>query len=382
MRIRRALSLMLLAAVSSCGDGGGPEPDGTLLVSTSTAGTEPDRDGYVLTLDGADPVALEPADTAQIGASSGSHLLRLLGVAEHCVVAPGAQLEVDVLPQSMTEVAFEVTCTETAARITVVTTGVDRDANGYRVVVDGTDRGPAPINGTVLTRLAAGPHTIALQGLAANCGLDGQSSHTVAIGPSQVLAVEFAVVCNATTGVIEVSLATGAEEGAYEARVDGGSPYPLGTSQPAYVIGMLPGSHTVALTAPEECTIENPTQSVTVRVGTPVRDTAEATFTVRCEPTRFRITVPTTGPIPNGPFSVWLCDTSWYCYYNGPYPLGSVFPNDTLVAPVVAAAHLAYYVELRDVPENCRVDGRNPTDPIAPTAGDTTDIAFPVRCSP
>lgn len=51
---------LTLAACDGTGsppDGGvGPSTDGTLVVSTSTGGNEPDQDGYLLTVDGLDSV--------------------------------------------------------------------------------------------------------------------------------------------------------------------------------------------------------------------------------------------------------------------------------------------------------------------------------------
>ena len=69
--------------------------------------------------------------------------------------------------------AFEVDCPLTGARITVTTTGVDLDPDGYRVMVDGSDRGAIASNGTVFTRLDPGSRTISLAGLASNCAVEG-----------------------------------------------------------------------------------------------------------------------------------------------------------------------------------------------------------------
>ena len=377
MRIHRIVPLVVGLAVPSCDDSSGPREDGTLVVSTATAGTAPDGDGYLLTIDDLSSVTLDPTDTARIETPSGRHVLRLAGVAEHCVVAPGTLLEVEVLPRSTSFAAFEVTCQATGVRTTVVTTGTDRDVDGYRLVVDGTDRGVAPTNGTVLTRLGAGRRTIVLQGLASNCRVDGQDSHTVTIEEAEVVPIEFTVVCNATTGVIGVLLAAGSEPGEYAAVVDGRTTVPFGEDRPGYAV-VPPGAHEVSLTAPDHCTAGNPSQSVTVTAGSPVRDTAEVAFAVRCDPTRLRISAPTTRPDPDLLYSVWICDTGWYCYYNGPSLLGTLAPNGTLVA--VAVPGLSYYLELRDVPRNCSVQVPNPTAAVMPIPGDTVDVEFPVAC--
>jgi hypothetical protein len=382
MRIHSIVSLVVALAVASCDDAAGPSGHGVLVVSTSTGGTDPDREGYLLTVDDTGSVALSPTDTAEMDLPSGRHRLRLLGVADHCVVAPGASLEVDVMPERTTTVAFAVSCQTTGARITVVTTGADLDRDGYRVVVDGTDRGAVPANGSVLTRLGSGPRTIQLQGLAPNCSVDGEGSQAVTIQESEVVRIEFVVVCAATTGTIAVHLSAGAADGEYAVRLDGGAPILIVPDLPAFVPGVAPGEHVVSLDAPAYCTVENPSRSVTVTAGSPVRDTAKVVFSVSCRPTGFRISAPTTGPTPSDAYSVFICDSGWYCYYNEPSFVGNLAPNGTLLVPVDGAPGLGYSLELRDVPANCRVQVPNPTAFIIATDGETLDVEFPVACSP
>ncbi len=205
MRTRLTLLLAFGLTLAACADAGSPstdEPgapstDGTLVVSTSTGGNEPDPDGYLLTVDGIDSHALAPTGTVEIGLPAGQHRLSLLGVAEHCAVAPTTTLEVDVAPQSTTPVAYEISCHLTGARITVTTTGLDIDPDGYHVVVDGSDEGSVPANGTVLTQLDPGTRMLALTGLSPNCTILGAGSRSVTIVANEVAPIEFAVVCTA-----------------------------------------------------------------------------------------------------------------------------------------------------------------------------------------
>ena len=62
-------------------------------------------------------------------------------MAEHCSVSPGTALDVAVLSGDTISVAFQVTCSVTGVRITTTTTGLDLDTDGYRVEVDGIERG-------------------------------------------------------------------------------------------------------------------------------------------------------------------------------------------------------------------------------------------------
>jgi hypothetical protein len=154
-----ALSLVVGLWLSACGDSGGPS-EGTLLVATSTAGENPDQDGYQLVVDSGGFFHLAPAGTFELDLSPGRHGLTLLGVEDQCSVAPGAAVEVEVASRATTSVAFEVNCPATGARVNVTTTGLDLDPDGYRVVVDGTDRGFIASGGTLLTRHDPGSTTI------------------------------------------------------------------------------------------------------------------------------------------------------------------------------------------------------------------------------
>ena len=189
MRSHRILLLagLTLAACEDSGGPltGGPSTDGTLVVSTASGGNDPDQDGYLLTVDGGDSLPLEPTGTSRIDLTAGQHTLRLLGMAEHCSVSPGTPLDVDIASTDTIAVAFEVLCSLTGVRITSMTTGLDFDPDGYRVEVDGTDRGGLPSIGTVLTRLDPGSHSIALAGLSPNCTIVGPRSHMVTIAASE-----------------------------------------------------------------------------------------------------------------------------------------------------------------------------------------------------
>jgi hypothetical protein len=178
-----------------------------------------------------------------------------------------------------TSVAFEITCSATGVRITTTTTGLDFDpSDGYRLEVDGTDRGILPTAGTVLTRLDPGSRTIALTGLMPNCALDGSGSQTVTIVETEVVSIEFAIECTATSGVIRVVVTGGTTGIMYQATVDGASPFQVGSGGHVYVRGIAAGDHLVSITAPTNCPIRPNQQSVRVTAGNLIRDTVEVSF--------------------------------------------------------------------------------------------------------
>ena len=385
MRRPPILSLMLGLSLCDCGDQVEPRPEGTLAVSTATSGDDPDPDGYVLTIDASDLVALLPSGTAERDLSPGRHTLQLVGVAEHCSVVPGTSVEVDITARSTTSVAFQVSCPLTGARITVTTTGLDPDKDGYRLMLDGIDRGGiAPNNIVTLRQLEAGSRTIALTGLAPNCAVDGPISRTVTVVTAQVAAVEFTVVCTAAFGVIGATVeASGADVGSrYEALVDGERSFFVEPGGPAYLDAVPVGEHVVSLVPTANCSPETGAQSVTVSAGRPVRDTVEVAFSVTCVamlPGTLRVTAPTTGPIPAQSYSVWICKPRYDCiFYTVTWSrLGPLAPNDTLTRSVEPAR---YQLQLRDIPANCHAS-RIYTNIFTVRYSDTLDVKFPVACS-
>ena len=373
-------------AVSACGDPGvSPTPaTATLVVSTSTEGDDPDSDGYLLSIDDADPLHLDSQGTAEVNLTPGRHTLRLLGVAGHCSVAPGIELEVGLQAASTVSVAFEVTCPGTGVRITVATTGLDLDPDDYRLLVDGGDGGVIRSKNALFLRLEPGTRTIALTDVAPNCTADGPA--TVAVVSGEVTPVAFTVICTATSGVIKITLSGSGAGAQFEALVDGGSPSPINEEGQGYVRGVPPGDHVISLASPANCSVETEPQLVTLTAGGLVRDTAEVAFTVTCA-TSVRVSASTTGAIPTAPYSVWLCtiNDSYYCTYGARRRLGFVDPNGTLVAELSSGIHRFY---LGDLPRGCAVvvhsptGTRNPTGDIRFPPGLSTDVTFLVECTP
>ena len=238
MRTYPIVLLVVGLLLSACEDPGSPTTTngpstGSLLVSTSTAGDDPDQDGYLLTVDNVDSLELDPNATVKVDLAAGRHTLRLFGVAEHCSVAPATSVEVSVRWQRTTPVAFGVSCPATGARVSVKTTGLDIDPDGYRVLLDGSDRGAISSNGTVLIRIESGSRTIALAGLAPNCAVSAPGLRMVTIVAAAVAPIEFAVVCAETTHASR-TLAFESNGDIYRADIDGwnlrrltfdGSPY-------------------------------------------------------------------------------------------------------------------------------------------------------------
>jgi hypothetical protein len=361
-----------------------------LVISTSTVGGVPDQDGYLLTVDELDSVSLNATGTAELRLESGLHRLRLSGIADHCSVTPGEFVEVDVARERTTSFAFVVNCPDGTIRITTATTGLDLDSDGYQVEVDGAEGEAIHPNGEILIWIKLGSRMVTLTGLAPNCSTEGPASRSVTVADSELVSIEFAVVCSATSGVIAVSVQASKYNPAWvlNAVLDGAELLLVGQGGPYYFNGVPAGEHDVALLgAPENCLLDPMAQLVTVTAGTLMRDTVAAEFSLTCPRPppvlgTVRITAPTTGPIPSSTqYTVWYESYGYWDYGGTSVLLGTLMPNDSLLANLPASTGVPYWYDfrLKDVPPNCRV--RPPYrfhDLIMPR--DTLDIEFVVTC--
>lgn len=102
--------LALGLALAACSDDSGPSTDGTLVISTTTRGDDPDQDGYLITVDGLDSLFLPATGTAERRLPAGRHTVRVIGVADRCSVSPGDSVALDLQPQDTASVEFTMRC--------------------------------------------------------------------------------------------------------------------------------------------------------------------------------------------------------------------------------------------------------------------------------
>ena len=381
---RLALFIMAFGlTLAACDDTGGPSTGQTgVRITTTTTGLDLDPNGYQVTANGAGHGVVSPNETVLIPLDPGSWTIALTGLTPNCAVVGLGSWTVTVVAEVVAPVAFAVTCTTlTGVRITTTTTGVDPDPQGYRVTVDDTSHGLIPPNGTLLIPLDPGSRTIVLQGLTSNCTITGPGSQTATIVDKEIVGIDFAVTCTATTGVIGVVVEVSGTDvgGYYWARVDGTSAFQVGPGRPAYLSAVTAGDHVVTIDAPLNCSVQTTAQSVAVTVGGLIRDTVEATFSVSCVPRglveTLSISATTTGPTPAQDYSAWTC--AGYCD-SAPRRLGGLAPNGTLITQL---PYGYYYFYLRDVPANCLVDGPNLIQVVF-RHGFVGKITFRVVCTP
>jgi len=286
--LRLARLGLLLASLAGCEDGDGitaPPRPGTVQIVTSTAGPEPDPDGYTVQIDTGttNPIGVAGTFTAP-SISPGSHTVRLDGVANNCsVLGPNPQTVV-VASGETTTAPFEITCSATVGSIEVVvsTIGSGLDPDGYTVRIDDGD----PLVIGVMASLTApnvtpGSHTVRLDGIAANCTVPGPNPQTASVVVGETTRVAFEVRC-ATTGSILVGVTTtgsGVDADGYLVRVDGNTQQTIGANATLLLEGLTFEAHTLELSGTaSNCHIEgeNP---VTVNV---VPGTVTFAFAVLC----------------------------------------------------------------------------------------------------
>ena len=261
---------------------------GNLTVSTSTAGSSLDPDGYTVTVDGGSPQAIGiNASVTYPNLSAGSHSVALSGVAANCAVTGGNTQAVTVPSGGTVTAAFAVSCSAaTTGNLTVSTStsGSSLDPDGYTVTVDGGSPQAIGINASVsYPNLSAGGHSVAISGVAANCTVSGGNTQTVTVPAGGTVTASFAVSCVTPPGNLTVSTSTtGAnlDPNGYTVTVDGVSPQAIGINASVTYTNLSAGTHTVAISGvAANCTVSGGTSRT---VSVPSGGTATTTFSVSC----------------------------------------------------------------------------------------------------
>src|SRR6266566_7238171 len=188
-----------------------PPPSGSLRVTTSTSGDNPDTDGYTATVDGTTSQSIASNSSTGVtftGLSVSSHTVELTGVAANCTVSGGASHTVNVTAGQTTTEPFSISCTATTGtlNVTTSTSGGSPDPNGYTFTVDGGPSQPIQTNQTIpLTGVSATSHTVDLGDVAGNCTVTGGTSRTVTVPAGGSVTASFAVSCPTPTGTLDLA---------------------------------------------------------------------------------------------------------------------------------------------------------------------------------
>jgi hypothetical protein len=274
-------------------------------------------------------------------------------------------------PQSPKPAALLLTPTYPLA-VSVATTGFGIDPDGYVVWVDDTLSQPVGANGMVTFSMPAGPHEVAIYGVASNCTVNGYNPRMVWPGADMVAATAFSVSCVSQGDVFVSTTTTGVDldPDGYTATVDGSPSQAIATNGGVTFTGVAAGAHSVALSGiAGNCSVSgsNP-QSVTVAAGA----TASAPFSLSCAPTgsgsgKLIVTTSTTGS---------NLDPDGYTLTVDGTLSQPIATNGSVTVTVPAGANP---VALSGVAQNCAVSGANPVTITVPAGGAAT-TTFSVTC--
>ena len=171
-------------------------------------------------------------------------------------------------------------------QVTVNTTGINLDADGYTLLVQGTERGPlGAVGGTAtVTDLAPGSVSVGLSGVVENCAVTGQNPRSITLTAGQVTTLAFAVICSPAVGTIEIITTTtgpDSDPDGYMYQLDATPVTTIAANGSVQLGGVLVlGSHTVTLSGvANNCTLAGgASRTVVVSAGT----TSPVTFEVTC----------------------------------------------------------------------------------------------------
>jgi len=381
--------LLLTVAIAGCGSsapGTSPDPaeSGGLKVAVSTTGTAADTSGYYLTIgDETGRVIAHNDSLTREGLSPGSYEILLSGLPPNCTVAGENPMIVDVPPGRIVIASFAVSCRPAAmVRVTTVTTGYERDRDGYTVRFGSNSSWQIPAAGiSILKVYTVGQTTLGLSRLAANCTADPGNPKAVTLVPDSTVPLTFRVDCVPTKGTVKVSISIGGVDRqslqGLSVGLDNSREAVFDSSGSTTFTDVPIGAHTAALRGIQSnCgTAGASSQAVSV-TG---RDTAMVHFDLNCS------------ALPNVGASVSTTgvdlDTNGYTVrlgfeISGGRPFRVLYSFAVPTNGSAVGVHVlprSYHLRLDDVATNCRATGIPPS--IAVGQADTT-IAIAVTCGP
>jgi Tol biopolymer transport system component len=348
---------------------------GSLVVTTTTTGNDPDPDGYTVTLDGGITQPIGAAATVTINnVPAGDRTVSLAGVEDNCTVTAPHPRTVAVPVGSSVQTDFEIVCSSITGTVQVVTatTGVDVDDSGYTVTVGGRPPQFIDVNDTVyVSGVVWGNRTVTLSNVDSNCTIAGDNPRMVTVPQRDTVQTVFEIDCEALTGSLTVSAnTTGSDldDDGYTVSVDGGAPQALATNGQVVFSNMTTGDRSVLLAgiAPN-CSVDGDNPAT---VTVPPEGNASHTFDVTCSTLvgSVEVTTVTTGS---------SLDPDGYSFTVGALSPVAIGVNATETVSNVPIGNRS--VELTGVASNCTVSGDNPRT-VNVTDGGTATTTFEVAC--
>jgi hypothetical protein len=176
-----------------------------LLEISSVAFGYQNPENFALTIDGGPTRPLGSVSTFTIAnIAAGPHTVQLLDIPPNCTVRGDNPSLVTVPAGGRGRVRFDVFCDPFppgSIRLSVVTTGVSPDEDGYTIVGDFGPEIATPSNSEVpIFDLQPGNYNVGLSGIAPNCAVEGDNPRLVEVPIGSTLDLSFTVTCTAPAG--------------------------------------------------------------------------------------------------------------------------------------------------------------------------------------
>ena len=197
----RRLALACAAASFGCGDATDTTSSGRIRIGVTTSGADPQTEEYLLTLDGARPLAIPPNGVIVYDdVPEGTHVVHLFALADNCAVSgTTSPRSVTVRGGGVAEIGFTVVCGAPITggfRVVVTTVGTETDEDGYQLSVAGAPLRAIAVNAEELYQgLAPGMHLVTLKDVADFCEVQGGNPQPYTVVPGKTVRVAIRVVC-------------------------------------------------------------------------------------------------------------------------------------------------------------------------------------------
>jgi hypothetical protein len=260
-------------------------------------------------------------------------------------------------------------------RVHTATSGVETDADGYRVAIDEGSGRPIGINASVeFGSLAEGSHTVELLEVAPNCAIRGPHPRAVSISSGSTADIAFDVECRASTGSVRViTRTTGSDQDG-----DGYVVVVNGEARQVDINGSITYEDVTAGETVVEILSVAPNCSAAGQTYYQIRvtggETFEITFAFDCSPRQpdtgsLQVTTATSGPSPDGDGYVVTVDGA---------AGESIAPSGSVTLTGLPLGERS--VGLSEIAANCAVSGANPR-PASVTGTELVVVAFEVVCT-
>jgi hypothetical protein len=174
---------------------------GILEIAVGDFGSQ-NPESYAYSVDGGPPRLLGLSLSVGIrNTAAGTHKVQLLDIPPNCTVLGDNPSLVTVPPGGRGRVVFDVFCNPFppgSIRLSVTTTGVSPDEDGYTIVGDFGPELAIPANGQVtISDLMPTNYSVGLSGIPPNCAVEGDNPRLVEVSIGATLDVAFTVTCTA-----------------------------------------------------------------------------------------------------------------------------------------------------------------------------------------